>query len=111
VPVEPEFEYALVVTAGSVSVDGETVSPGHLAYLGTGRHELTVSSGDPARALVLGGTPFPEQILMWWNFVARTRDEIDDAFRDWSDETGRFGTVRSGLARVEVGPPSWAPRS
>jgi hypothetical protein len=56
---------------------------------------------------------------MWWNFVARTQDEISVAYRDWSGDTGdtrhpgdtrdsgRFGRVASRLPRIEVGPPPW----
>ena len=61
----------------------------------------------PARALLLGGVPFPEPVLMWWNFVGRTRDEISEARRQWSDADDRFGSVPSALARIEVGRPPW----
>jgi hypothetical protein len=44
---------------------------------------------------------------MWWNFVGRSRDEMSEAWRQWSAAADRFGTVRSSLARVEVGPPPW----
>ena len=44
---------------------------------------------------------------MWWNFVARTREEVSAARRQWADDDGRFGTVRSPLERIEVGPPPW----
>lgn len=46
---------------------------------------------------------------MWWNFVARTRAEIDTAYRDWSHDSGRFGRVASPLPRIETGPPVWMP--
>ena len=58
-------------------------------------------------ALLLGGVPFPEPILMWWNFVGRTRQEVSEARRQWSDDDGRFGRVRSSLRRIEVGRPPW----
>ena len=45
---------------------------------------------------------------MWWNFVARTQDEVSTAFHAWTDDTGRFGTVASPLARIDVGPPPWS---
>jgi len=61
----------------------------------------------PALALLLGGPPFPEPILMWWNFVGRTREEISEARRQWSADDGRFGRVRSSLDRIEVGAPPW----
>ena len=61
----------------------------------------------PARALLLGGVPFPEPILMWWNFVGRSREEVSEARRQWSADDGRFGRVRSSLAAIEVGRPPW----
>ena len=37
---------------------------------------------------------------MWWNFVARTRDELDSAYRQWQADNPRFGRLRSPLARI-----------
>ena len=58
---------------------------------------LTVESrGDPARLLLLGGEPLGVEIKMWWNFVARTLDEITDAWRAWRcHDDDRFGLVAS----------------
>ena len=110
-PVDPAHEHAIVVFEGSVDVDGTTVTPGHLAYLGTGRDELGLSAATPTRMLLIGGVPFPEQILMWWNYVARTRDEIEAAHREWLEADERFGQVDSTLPRIEVGPPPWPRRT
>ncbi len=107
VPLHDDYEHALVVLEGSVSVDGQAVEPGVLAYLGRGRHECQFDVSAPARVLLLGGVPFPEPVLMWWNFVARTREEISEARHQWSADDGRFGTVRSSLERIEVGRPPW----
>ena len=107
VPVVPTHEHALVVTTGHVSIGGATVTPGHLAYLGAGRDALELTTTQPSRGLLLGGVPFDEPVLMWWNFVARTRDEIDAGYRDWTADSGRFGPVGSSLPRVEVDPPAW----
>ncbi len=43
--------------------------------------------------MLIGGEPFRERILMWWNFVARTPDEIAEARRDWEEAHARFGAV------------------
>ncbi len=107
VPLRADYEHALVVLEGSVQVGERVVEPGVLAYLGTGRDEGRLVVDAPARALLLGGVPFPEPVLMWWNFVARTRDEVSEARRQWSDADDRFGSVRSSLERIEVGPPPW----
>jgi redox-sensitive bicupin YhaK (pirin superfamily) len=92
-PLEPDFEHAVLAMSGSLEVDGIDVAPGAMLYLGCGRRDLSVRSREGARALLLGGQPFEEQILMWWNFVARTNEEIVAARGDWA--TGnRFGVVR-----------------
>ena len=107
VPLERAFEHGLVVLSGAVSVERRVVEPGHLAYLGTGRDECRISVAEPTRALLVGGLPFEAPIMMWWNFVARTREEVGDAYRAWTDDDGRFGQVRSALPRIPVGPPPW----
>jgi quercetin 2,3-dioxygenase len=109
-PLEPAFEHALVVLEGEVLVGGQVVRPGELAYLGLGRDELVVSAAGPARVLLLGGEPFAEPILMWWNFVVRDRDELDAAYRQWKLAGPRFGRLRSPLARIPAPAPFWAPR-
>lgn len=99
--LEGDFEHAASVIAGQVQVDGVTVPTGSLLYLGTGRHRLPVR-GD-GRLLLLGGEPFPEPIVMWWNLVGRSHDEIDEARRQWADGE-RFGAV-PGWSRRTGAPP------
>jgi len=106
--VAATHEHAVVVVEGAVTVEGSVVVPGELAYVAAGRDELAVSADAPSTALLLGGTPFDESLVMWWNFVARTREEITQAHRDWVAHDERFGTVASSLARIEIAPPAWA---
>jgi redox-sensitive bicupin YhaK (pirin superfamily) len=82
-PLEPEFEHAVLVMSGSVDVDGASLTPGVMIYLGCARRDLRLSSASGARVLLLGGAPFEEQIVMWWNFVARSNDEIVAAREEW----------------------------
>ncbi len=108
IPLRPEHEHALVVLDGSVDVEGEAVVPGFLAYLGTGRDELGLEATEPARVLLLGGTPFESEILMWWNFVARTREEVAAARVAWqADDQDRFGPVTSVLDRIDAPGLPW----
>lgn len=109
-PLRPDHEHAFVVLTGTVLVDDTVVEPGHLAYLSMGRDEFRLTVEHPARVLLIGGAPFDEELLMWWNFVARTRDEIVAAHDDWTTAAERFGRVDSALARMEVGPPPWTGR-
>jgi redox-sensitive bicupin YhaK (pirin superfamily) len=106
-PLEATYEHALVVFDGEVQIDGRAVTPGHLAYLGSARDELGLTVSAPARALLIGGEPFEERLLMWWNFVARTREEVSAARDDWMAGDDRFGAVTSRLDRIGVGKPPW----
>ena len=107
VPLHQEWEYALVVLEGAVGVDGTALVPGKLGYLGRGRTELSLDVREPTRAMLLGGEPFEEPILMWWNFVARSRAEIDTAYASWARQDDRFGRVRSTLPWIPGKEPFW----
>ena len=106
-PLLAEFEYAIVVLEGALAVGACRLEPGRLGYLGTGREELQLDVPGPARALLLGGEPFQETLLMWWNYVARDRAEITAAHRDWMAGHARFGKVASPLARMVTDSPPW----
>jgi quercetin 2,3-dioxygenase len=104
-PLDPAFEHALVPLQGQGRLDGQALVIDTLYYLGCGRRELVLGSGpEPARLLLLGGAPFGETILMWWNFVARTTGEIVAAREDW--QAGRrFGEVTAYQGpRIEAPP-------
>jgi redox-sensitive bicupin YhaK (pirin superfamily) len=107
VPLDPAYEYGVIVLVGALEVEGQVVEPGHLAYLGTGRSECTFDVRVPSRALLLGGVPFEDDLVMWWNFVGRDRDEMVEAYRHWADDDGWFGQVASNLRRIPVDPPAW----
>ncbi|HEX7151892.1 MAG TPA: pirin family protein [Thermoanaerobaculia bacterium] len=92
-PLERTFEHALFLLDGEAQLDGETLVPDVLYYLGTQRDELPLSSRDGARILLLGGAPFGETVLMWWNFVARTHEELVAARDEWQAHSSRFGDV------------------
>lgn len=113
-PLRPGHEHAVVVLDGSVGVGGivgvggaagagdggDRIGPGVLAYLGEGRDELEVDLAPGARVILLGGAPFGEQIVMAWNFVGRSREELDRAAADWNAGDERFGRVDSRLPRI-----------
>ena len=100
-PVDPSFEHGLLVDAGTALLDDHPIATAHLGYRGPGASTLRVAATDgPLRALLLGGAPLGEPIVMWWNFIGRDHDEIvayreqwQDEVIDESDPAGRFGEV------------------
>lgn len=103
-PLEPAWEHALVVIDGDVVLEGRHLAPGNLHYLGTCRAGLELTAEHPAHAVLIGGAPFGESIIMWWNFVARTADEVRAAREDWQQQR-RFGEVKAYRgARLDAPP-------
>ncbi|MFF7188732.1 pirin family protein [Streptomyces sp. NPDC008222] len=93
--VDPGFEHGLLVDQGDVRVADVRLRPAELAYVHPGTDTLTLTneSGEPARTVLLGGTPFEEEIVMWWNFIGRSHGDIVEARADWENESDRFGAV------------------
>ena len=92
-PLEPDFEYAVLSMSGESYVDGVPVLPGSMLYLGCGRTELPLRAESEAGLMLLGGEPFEEELIMFWNWIGRTQEEIEQARRDWMEGT-RFGEVK-----------------
>lgn len=84
--VDPTFEHGLVADSGTVGLEGATVAPATLGYTSPGRRRLVVTAGQdaPVRAVLIGGVPFTEDVIMWWNFVGRTHEDIVRARADWT---------------------------
>jgi quercetin 2,3-dioxygenase len=111
IPTDAGFEYAVIPIDHTLKVDEAIVEPGWLALVPVGTQTLPIEgAGDEARFLVLGGEPLGEPIEMWWNFVARSKEEITEAWRSWQErDLDRFGPVPSKLARIDAPPPPWLP--
>ena len=84
VPLVASYEHAVVALGPGLSAAGRQLGQGHLGYLGVGRDELTIEAVQATQVLLIGREPFDEQLLMWWNYVARSRDEIIEAHQQWS---------------------------
>ena len=104
VPLDVAYEYAALVLNGDCSLEGQPLQERVLYYLGANRSAVCFTSRSGGRLLLVGGPPFPEKILMWWNFVARTPQEIADARTDW-EERRRFGDV-TGYSGPRLAAPS-----
>jgi len=104
-PLRSDWEYAVLTLAGASEVDGLTLSPGPLLYLGTGRADLPLRAEGAARLLLIGGEPFEEHVVMWWNFLGRDHDDIVTAREEWMRADPRFGTVHGYAGDPLPAPP------
>jgi redox-sensitive bicupin YhaK (pirin superfamily) len=105
--VDPAFEHGVLVDIGPVELAGTELARGTLGYAAPGARTLSLANpGDqPSRVILLGGPPLHEELVMWWNFVGRTHEEIV-AFRDdWQRESDRFGRVTGYPGQRLPAPP------
>ncbi|HYZ66981.1 MAG TPA: pirin family protein [Mycobacterium sp.] len=100
--VDPQFEHGLLLDQGNVEVAGTPIEVADLAFQAAGSDRLQViNRGEsPARAVLLGGPPFPEQLVMWWNFVGRSHEDIARYRQMWEDHDDRFGAVQGYGGKV-----------
>ena len=70
-------------------------------------HSVTVinAGAGNARVLLLGGTPFTEELVMWWNFIGRSHEEIVDFRERWNAEDPQFGRVEGYDGDRLLAPP------
>ena len=102
--VDPEFEHAVMVIQGAVRVNGLGLGNIQMLYLRPGRSVITIAAESDAKLLLIGGEPFEEKLVMWWNFIGRTHEEIAQARADWAAGDERFGTVSGHDAQVIPAP-------
>ncbi|MFI7741375.1 pirin family protein [Kocuria rhizosphaericola] len=85
--LDPSFEHGVLLDAGDLSLNGAPVPVDHLAYLPTGQGSVVLEAGlNPVRLLLIGGEPLGEQIVMWWNFIGRSHEEVVAYRAAWQAE-------------------------
>lgn len=105
IAVREDFEYGVLVVAGAVGVESTTVGVDQLLYLGVNRSNVRLRSEQGGRVIMLGGQPFAEDIVMWWNFIGRSHQEIVDFRSAWEHRDPRFPPIVSRSEKVMEAPP------
>ncbi|UBV15352.1 pirin family protein [Mycolicibacterium fortuitum] len=100
--VDPAFEHGVLLDQGAIEVCGTTLAIADLGYQTPGRSQLQLANrgNGPARAILLGGPPFPEELVMWWNFVGRSHDDIATYRELWQANDARFGDVQGYVGNI-----------
>ena len=83
-------ERAVYVAEGAVEIAGVTADAGRLVVLRPGG-AAAIAAVAPARVMFLGGSPLDGARHIWWNFVASSKERIEQAKADWRN--GRFAPV------------------
>ncbi|MCF3940812.1 pirin family protein [Gordonia tangerina] len=115
-PVTTAHEHGLLVDAGVIRVvnsAAEPLQPTELGYIGLGATAICLrnESDEPARVILLGGAPLDEQIIMWWNFLGRSHEDIVAFRQQWTEHSERFGQVEGYSGDVQHLPAPTLPNS
>lgn len=87
--VRRDFEHGVLAESHEVTVNSARVGHRSLGYAPAGSDTLTIKAGEHgARAVLIGGVPLGEPVVMWWNFVGRDHDEIVEFRRRYQAELG-----------------------
>ncbi|MCX6430981.1 MAG: pirin family protein [Actinobacteria bacterium] len=92
-----DFEYGFLIDSGSVEINGELVAEGNLHYIPPGSEVVSISASKNSRIMLLGGLRFEEPIVMWWNFIGRSHDEIVEMRNAWESGSQRFANFKDQL--------------
>jgi redox-sensitive bicupin YhaK (pirin superfamily) len=93
-PLPADYEErAAYVAEGAITVDGQEFPAGQLVVFQPDADIVveTAAAGSGARVMVLGGAPMDGPRHIWWNFVSRSTERIEQAKEDW--KAGRFPPV------------------
>lgn len=87
--VASSYEHGYLLDEGAIAVDDHRPRRGDLLYIPPGRREVHLRAGaSGGRLLLIGGVPFTEEIVMWWNFIGRSHDEVVASRAQWQREIG-----------------------
>ena len=105
VPLRPEFEHAVLAVDGPVRIGGYDITHRQMRYLEPGRTSVGLVAARDSTVLLIGGEPFGESLVMWWNFIGRSHEDIEKARADWEDGAARFGHVEGHDGKLIPAPP------
>jgi redox-sensitive bicupin YhaK (pirin superfamily) len=101
--VDASYEHGLLVDHGVVTFAGKELKPAELGYLAPGCRTLEITAHEDALLVLLGGPPFGEQLVMWWNFVGRSHDDVAAYREQWQAQITRDGEVVGDSQEVAPG--------
>ena len=90
--VDAVHEHGFLLDSGAVNVDGVEIAAHSLAFIPAGPSSIVIHADVDSRVLVIGGEPLGESIVMWWNFIGRTHEEIMVFQRQWNAENRAHST-------------------
>ncbi len=81
-----QHESGIYVVEGELLIDGQKVSAGNLAVFKSNM-DIQIEASASVRAMILGGEPLDGSREIFWNFVASSKEKIEDAKERWKAQS------------------------
>ena len=81
----------MVITGSVAAADGTRAGVDELLFIEQAEGSFTLAAEAGTHIMLLGGEPLPHPTVMWWNFVADSREAIAQAVANWNNHHPRFG--------------------
>ena len=102
------FEHGFLLAEGQIAINGANLPVSGLEFIEIGAKTAKIKAfGQDSVVLLLGGKPFGEKILMWWNFIGRSHQDIVEARNQWNDHRNQGAGARFGQFEDNIG--GWIP--
>lgn len=102
--LEASFEYGILVVVGTLESEGQVYKKDQLLRFHrddmTDNTSINLAAKKGTRLMFIGGEPLDNRVLLWWNFVADSKEKLEQSVIDWNNGHERFGEVDSDMQRL-----------
>ncbi len=100
--LEGDYEHGVLLIDGHVAVNGTPLMPGTLGYLPVGQESVEIATVTGGQLMLLGGTPWDEEFILFWRLLARSHEEIETLRQAWVEGADPFGVIPGVSGREQA---------
>lgn len=91
-------EVAIYMISGNGQLNGESVTQ-HQVVIFESSREIQLTASEDCHFIVMGGSQYPQQKQIFWNFVSSSKEKIKKAQTNWN--SGNFPMVPGETGKIE----------
>ena len=85
-PIPSSQEAAVYSVQGAYQVNEQRIGTNQMTVFQLGQN-IEFQAIEDLHCVLIGGEPFPEERLLWWNLVSTSAEKIEEAKKAWANKT------------------------